>query len=218
LAVFLLLANMAETLVSMPKQLEIKVKARNNLLIQARRALGFYTQCGAAKAAGVNQQWLNGVECFRISPLLAKQRGWTTSAAQLAHFYGVPPELLWPDSLLDIKEQPVLLTYADVKELAAGSVVMALPPAVEHDKHELRDVIDKLLSDLTPKDAFVVRMRLGFDGEEPKTFKEIGEMMGVSGQMAIYRWERALRRLRTADKQTGRRLTEWFDDTATWNE
>jgi RNA polymerase primary sigma factor len=47
-------------------------------------------------------------------------------------------------------------------------------------KNSLRHLLRTALDELDPKEERVVRLRFGLDGTEPKTLKEIGEMMNLS--------------------------------------
>lgn len=57
-------------------------------------------------------------------------------------------------------------------------------------------IILKALSFLPDSDRNVLIMRFGFDGEEPKTFQQIGRVLGISKQRAQQIEVGALRRLR----------------------
>ena len=47
-------------------------------------------------------------------------------------------------------------------------------------KNSLRSLLRKSLDELDAKEEKVVRQRFGLDGADPKTLKEIGEMMSLS--------------------------------------
>ena len=47
-------------------------------------------------------------------------------------------------------------------------------------KNSLRLLLRNALTELDPKEEKVVRLRFGLDGADPKTLKEIGEMMNLS--------------------------------------
>jgi len=66
-------------------------------------------------------------------------------------------------------------------------------------KNSLRLLLRNALTELEPKEESVVRKRFGLDGTEPKTLKEIGEMMSISRE-----------RVRQIECQAKRRLRKLF--------
>ncbi|NPB07542.1 MAG: RNA polymerase sigma factor RpoD/SigA [Aquificae bacterium] len=57
--------------------------------------------------------------------------------------------------------------------------------------------IDDLLSKLTDKERKVIELRFGLKGNEPKTLREIGEILGLSRERVRQLETRALRKLRS---------------------
>jgi RNA polymerase primary sigma factor len=53
-----------------------------------------------------------------------------------------------------------------------------------------------LLGQLEEREATVLRLRFGFDGEEPHTFTAIGKQLGVTRERARQLERRALSKLR----------------------
>jgi RNA polymerase primary sigma factor len=60
----------------------------------------------------------------------------------------------------------------------------------------LGEQLHEMLAELTPREANILRQRYGLAGEEPKTFKEIGQKMGLSRERIRQLEKTALRRLR----------------------
>lgn len=189
------------------KQLEITLRARNNLLIQRRLDLGLGTQTAAARAIGMTVQEYNGYETFRICPM--GKKGWLQAARLIAEFHGCSPDELWPEELRDVKQRTLTL-YNDVAELTTGSASLALPPDVKMDYGELRTVVEERLGCLSPRDARVVRMRFGFDPfDHDHTFDEIGSVLGITVSRVGYLLNRSLARLRRYDLRSA--LDDWDD-------
>lgn len=69
----------------------------------------------------------------------------------------------------------------------------------------LREHIAEALRTLRPRDARVVRLYFGLQGEEQHTLEEIGNLLGVTRERVRQLRDRALRDLRTGD--TGRLLS-----------
>ena len=61
----------------------------------------------------------------------------------------------------------------------------------------LKEQIAKALQDLKPRDARVVRLYYGLQGEEEHTLEEIGRLLGVTRERVRQLRDRALRELRT---------------------
>jgi RNA polymerase primary sigma factor len=60
----------------------------------------------------------------------------------------------------------------------------------------LREQLGEMLTELTPREANILRLRYGLAGDEPQTFKEIGQKMGLSRERIRQLEKTALRRLR----------------------
>jgi RNA polymerase primary sigma factor len=58
-----------------------------------------------------------------------------------------------------------------------------------------RDLEDRL-RELPPRDAKVVRMRFGLDGQKPMTLDEVGEIYGITRERVRQLETRSLKRLR----------------------
>jgi RNA polymerase sigma factor (sigma-70 family) len=84
-------------------------------------------------------------------------------------------------------------------ESPAGDMLLAEDSAETHDNledRESRKTIMRALSFLPDSDRRVLVMRFGFDGEEPRTFQQIGKELGISRQRVQQIEAGALRRLR----------------------
>ena len=60
----------------------------------------------------------------------------------------------------------------------------------------LREQLREMLTELTPREANILQLRYGLTGDEPQTFKEIGQKMGLSRERIRQLEKTALRRLR----------------------
>lgn len=70
----------------------------------------------------------------------------------------------------------------------------AMPEDVLFSDHE-KDLIYKLLDQIDEREARVLRMRYGLGGEEPKTLKEIGEVLGLTRERVRQIENEALKKL-----------------------
>jgi len=67
-------------------------------------------------------------------------------------------------------------------------------------KSSLKTLLHSALDELDPKEEKVVKLRFGLDGEEPKTLKEIGEMMNLSRERIRQIEAQALDKLNRSQK------------------
>jgi len=67
-------------------------------------------------------------------------------------------------------------------------------------KNSLKRLLRNALTELDPKEENVVRKRFGLDGTEPKTLKEIGEMMSLSRERIRQIEAQALEKLNRSQK------------------
>jgi RNA polymerase primary sigma factor len=67
-------------------------------------------------------------------------------------------------------------------------------------KNSLRGLLRGALTELDPKEEKVLRLRFGLDGAEPKTLKEIGEMMNLSRERIRQIEAQALDKLHRSQK------------------
>ena len=66
--------------------------------------------------------------------------------------------------------------------------------AIAHQN--IKDLLDSVLEELTPKEAIVIRLRYGLEDGERKTLNECGQAIGVSRERARQLESRALKKLR----------------------
>ncbi|HEX6587525.1 MAG TPA: sigma-70 family RNA polymerase sigma factor [Longimicrobiales bacterium] len=73
------------------------------------------------------------------------------------------------------------------------------PEEETYDK-ALTDVVDEALGSLKEREAKVLRLYFGLDGQEPMTLEEIGSLLGITRERVRQIKERALVRLRHASR------------------
>jgi RNA polymerase primary sigma factor len=71
-------------------------------------------------------------------------------------------------------------------------------PDQESEEKSISTSISQALSQLRARDAMVLRLYFGFDGEEPKNLEQIGAMVGITRERVRQIRDRALRTLRQA--------------------
>ena len=113
-----------------------------------------------------------------------------------------------PDELWSEDQRYPLLTNAAEIELSAASVheLLASPsdcadPLSLLEKKQAAQAVDALLDTLTPREAEVLRLRHGIDGE-PMNLEEMAKAKGCSRERIRQIEAKALRKLRAPARQT----------------
>jgi RNA polymerase primary sigma factor len=63
-------------------------------------------------------------------------------------------------------------------------------------QHTLRECLDNVLATLSPREARILRLRYGLDGNQPNTLEEVGQKFGLTRERIRQIERKALRRLR----------------------
>ncbi len=72
----------------------------------------------------------------------------------------------------------------------------AIDPAAYTSSQDTREVVDKMLKDLPPREEQIIRMRFGLDGTgKPKTLEEVGKQFHVTRERVRQIESKAIRRL-----------------------
>jgi RNA polymerase primary sigma factor len=69
-------------------------------------------------------------------------------------------------------------------------------PVESATQHLLQETIEEVLSELTPRQSHILRLRFGLGGGEPHTLEEIANKFGLSRERIRQLEKEALRRLR----------------------
>jgi hypothetical protein len=125
-------------------------------------------------------------------------------ADAIAHYFGVTPEVLWPNARPEHRE----LTEKD--ELAVA-VEFDLDRYADHKVLEL--AVRHALAFLPDRQALLVRYYFGLDCAE-KTLPEIATELGISYGRACVLFQRALRQLRYPSRSE--LVGWWFHQTVMW--
>src|SRR5690606_29601989 len=101
-------------------------------------------------------------------------------------------------------------------EMIQGTDQIPLVEAIPSDDPELdsrlierekREAVRRVIADFDERTQKIIRLRFGFDGEEPKNLKEIGDEIGLSRERIRRIQMKAVRNLR---HQTKRKFLETF--------
>jgi len=183
----------------------VQIKVRNARLLRAIEQAGH--QPGQIFAGEVGISYT----CHLLPYLNLKRAPFDESgdlrpcAEKLCVFLNCLPDELWSEE----QYNPLVTNAAEI-ELSAARVheLLARPPSCTDplrllEKKQAAQAVDSLLDTLTPREAEVLRLRHGIDGES-MNLEEITKVMGCSrgriGQIEV----KALRKLRAPERQTVR--------------
>jgi RNA polymerase primary sigma factor len=177
------------------KSLEVTIKLRNNLVKSRRLALGL-SQKQLATLIKVSHTVVSHIECFHHG---ASQETYQ----KFANFFDITVEEIFPEWIKYIKQstfvkevdEPELLRLA---ESISTEKLFLPPPSPEKQAYteEIKNLIRQSLNTLTPREELIITKRFGLDGDEEKSFDEIGESLEVSGGRVRQIESKAFRKLR----------------------
>lgn len=78
---------------------------------------------------------------------------------------------------------------------------MSASPFEVIERKEVRRMTEKVLSDLPPREAEILRLRFGIDGDEEHTLEEIGRKFGISRERVRQLEKKGINRLRYWKKE-----------------
>ena len=81
--------------------------------------------------------------------------------------------------------------------------LLAFLPEADQEDDELSESVGSLLTALSPREQFVLKLRFGLDGEPRHSLSQIGEILAVSKERVRQIQDRALRKLRDAAIELG---------------
>ena len=140
---------------------------------------------------------------FREKERLKQEKGREPSTDELAEATHLTPELV--ESLQTLNSAEIRLD-APIGDSEDSQLVErfiteeAAEPEVEVESRLLTETIADALETLGPRDAKVLRLYFGLQGEREHTLEEIGNMLGVTRERIRQLRDRALRRLREGGK------------------
>ena len=140
---------------------------------------------------------------FREKERLKQENGREPTTDELAEATHLTPELV--ESLQTLNSAEIRLD-APIGDSEDSQLVErfiteeAAEPEVEVESRLLTETITDALETLEPRDAKVLRLYFGLEGEREHTLEEIGNMLGVTRERIRQLRDRALRRLREGGK------------------
>jgi RNA polymerase primary sigma factor len=135
----------------------------------------------------------------RVSRTYLSEFGVEPDIATLASRMGMPEEKV--RQVLKVAKEPVSLDApvgddpgTTIGDFVEDKSAFAAADAVEQS--QLREVVEQLLNELTPREAAVVRMRFGIDVGEARTLEEVGAQYELTRERVRQIEVKALRKLK----------------------
>jgi RNA polymerase primary sigma factor len=142
---------------------------------------------------------------FREKERLKQEKGREPTTEELAEATHLTPELVESLQTLNAAEIRLDAPIGDSEDSQLVERFIteeAAEPEIEVESRLLTETITAALSTLEARDAKVLRLYFGLEGEREHTLEEIGNMLGVTRERIRQLRDRALRRLREGDKGT----------------
>lgn len=140
---------------------------------------------------------------FREKERLKQELGRDPSSEELGKATGLTPEMV--ESLQTLNAAEIRLDAPigdseDSKLVERFILEEAAEPEQEVEERMLTEVVGGALETLEARDAKVLRLYFGLEGEREHTLEEIGNLLGVTRERIRQLRDRALRRLREGAK------------------
>lgn len=140
---------------------------------------------------------------FREKERLKQEKGREPTTEELAEATHLTPALVESLQTLNAAEIRLDAPIGDSEDSQLVERFIteeAAEPEVEVESRLLTEMITAALSTLEARDAKVLRLYFGLEGEREHTLEEIGNMLGVTRERIRQLRDRALRRLREGEK------------------
>jgi RNA polymerase primary sigma factor len=130
---------------------------------------------------------------------LYQECGQTPRTEEIARRAGLPVAQI--ERVLSIVQQPASLDVpvSEDGDTALGDLIKAtdtVDPLAAAEASELGDVVAEALSELTPREERILRMRFGIGGMTDHTLEEVGKVFGVTRERIRQIEAKALQKLR----------------------
>jgi RNA polymerase primary sigma factor len=139
---------------------------------------------------------------MKATALLRDKLGREPTPDEIAQLTGISPEIV--QALMTLNAADVRLDAAVGKDgdraLIERFSVEEMPDAEAQVLNSFRSAeLDRALETLPPRDAKILRLYFGLEGDREHTLDEIGKMLGVTRERVRQLRDRALKRLREGD-------------------
>lgn len=168
------------------EEFNLKVTVRNNLVLTAINNSGYTNLAKFAKDNALSLGLLYDTINLKRPPML--QTGeFSPFAMELMEVLGACPTDLWTAEQLTMKLKKNI-SYRELgkEELqrclqsSARSLIGLDYPEQEAEENQATKIMVDMVDSLTPREAKVLKMHFGLDGEDEHTLEQIGKKIGVT--------------------------------------
>lgn len=171
----------------------ITARVKNAHLVEARLALGYKTMKDMERGTGLRSTMICAAENFKYCPALRD------TIDQWEKAYKMPIEYLFPEGYkIAVKHKmgrPVSIVR-DFKVLPMVNNPIHYLESWDEDKSRPEDFLPEALTTLTEREAKVLKLRYGIDGEKELTLRQIGDKFKVTQERIRQIEAKALRKLK----------------------
>lgn len=136
----------------------------------------------------------------RAMRILTQENGREPSVKELADFLEIEENKV--REIMEVERDPSSLEMpvGEEEESSLGDFIedeKSLKPEEITERRMLQQDIDKVLANLSPKEATIIELRYGLHGNKPCTLEELGKIFGVTRERIRQIESAALRKMRT---------------------
>jgi len=189
------------------KDYRVEIKVKNNLLASAMDRKGIASAAELSRQAGIT--YTQACRYLNLQESVYDFRGeYRKCFIKLCDFFNLMPHELYPEAQII---EPLKTNKKTIQANANELVRLeedTLDPAQIMEIGAKREAVGSMLGMLTKREAEVVSLRLGFEGEEHK-WEAIGNVYGVSKERVRQIYGKALRKMRNPKRLEYAGLTRW---------
>jgi RNA polymerase sigma factor (sigma-70 family) len=180
------------------KDYRVEVKVKNNYLFKLMESYGLSNGAELSRASGLDQTSIGRVLNLK-APAFTKKGETTATAQTLCDFFSCSVYDLFPPQHLD---DPLQINSgaieANMAELTSSNLLAGgTDPLQIISDGDAVDLVAAAVGKLTNREKIIVDARFGLNGEEEKTFVQIGKELNLSSTRVRQIEQKAIRKLRT---------------------
>lgn len=169
------------------KEYRIISRVKNNLLMEAIEAAGIESVAELSRRSGVGLQSLHNYINFKASSVHAQTGAWKDTVLKVCDYLGVTP-----DEVFSVNIDRIAKTSYSVSKVSEDELALALLPSESPETvlaiEGAGGAIERALSSLPPRIAFVVKKRYGLDGDGSHTLDETANLLAeLEGKKSLGR-------------------------------